>query len=177
MLIAGLLLLLVMTIIGVTMFRSFGLQEVMAGNLREKTRAFDSAQAALKYGEWWLKQGNYAAYGTTCSSSLGVIPQVCNNPVAGGGSPTSLSWPSWVDYVPFGMSGTLGMPTVNTAGGSDTYYKDPGLYIQYLGVGGPNNNEMLYQVTAYGYGGNENSVAVVQSTYGVGTGVKSLSPP
>ncbi len=170
-LIAGLLLLVVMTIIGITMFRSFGLQEIMAGNLREKTRAFNAAQSALKYGEWWLTQGNDASQpGVACNSSLGVFAQVCSNPVAGGASPSALSWPSWVDYTPYWMTGM-----VSSSGGPDTYSKNPGLYIQFLGIN--SSNTLIYQVTAYGYGGNQNAVAVVQSTYGVSTGVQNLGGP
>ena len=44
--ITALLLLLVATILGATMFRSFGTQEKIAGNLREKERALHAAVTA-----------------------------------------------------------------------------------------------------------------------------------
>ena len=36
------------------MFRSFGMQEKIAGNMREKQRALQAAVSAEQYAEWWL---------------------------------------------------------------------------------------------------------------------------
>ena len=57
-LVVGLLLLVVLTLFAIGMFRSFGLQEKIAANTRDKQRALEAAQSALQYGEWWLGQGN-----------------------------------------------------------------------------------------------------------------------
>src|SRR5205807_6276275 len=66
-LISSLLLLIILTILALSMFRSFGTQEKIAGNLREKDRALHAAASAQQYGEWWLTQGNNAASGAiTC---------------------------------------------------------------------------------------------------------------
>jgi prepilin-type N-terminal cleavage/methylation domain len=67
-LIASLLMLVVLTLLAVSMSRSFGLQERMAGNLREKARAFDAAQSSLSYAEWWLTRGSNASQVTACSA-------------------------------------------------------------------------------------------------------------
>lgn len=50
-LIASLLILVILTLLGVSMFSGVGLQERMAGNLRTKTRALDAANAALASAE------------------------------------------------------------------------------------------------------------------------------
>ena len=50
-LIASLLILVILTLLGVSMFSGVGLQERMAGNLRTKTRALDAANAALAAAE------------------------------------------------------------------------------------------------------------------------------
>jgi type IV pilus assembly protein PilX len=50
-LIASLLILVILTLLGVSMFSGVGLQEKMAGNLRTKMRALDAANAALAAGE------------------------------------------------------------------------------------------------------------------------------
>ena len=55
-LIASLLLLVVITILGIAMFRSFGLQEIVAGNTREKTKALQASESAEQYAEWWLTE-------------------------------------------------------------------------------------------------------------------------
>jgi type IV pilus assembly protein PilX len=53
-LISSLLLLIVVTIIALSMFRSFGMQEKIAGNMREKQRAFQGAVSAQEFAENWL---------------------------------------------------------------------------------------------------------------------------
>ncbi|MEJ2480479.1 MAG: pilus assembly protein [Acidihalobacter sp.] len=50
-LIASLLILVILTLLGVSMFSGVGLQERMAGNLRTKTRALNAANAALSAAE------------------------------------------------------------------------------------------------------------------------------
>ena len=54
-LVSSLLLLIVVTIIALSMFRSFGIQEKIAGNMREKQRALQAAVSAEVYAEVWLQ--------------------------------------------------------------------------------------------------------------------------
>ena len=68
-LISSLLLLVVVTILAVGLFQNFGIQEKIAGNLREKQRALAAAEAAQEYAEWWLAQGN-GSTGITCSTTV-----------------------------------------------------------------------------------------------------------
>jgi type IV pilus assembly protein PilX len=166
-LIASLLILVVLTIIAVAMFRSFGLQELMAGNLREKTRAIEAANSALSYAEWWLNQNNTGT-GVSCTAapSPAGATRVCSNQLS---SPATLS--NWVTASTY----TLPNSTVSTSGGQGTYYASPQFYIQYLGPDAT-KNATVYLVTALGYGGNANAVAVVQSTYAF-TAIKDLTGP
>ena len=60
-LVTSLLLLVIITILALSMFRSFGTQERIAGNLREKERALHAADSAQQYAEWWLLQSNNTA--------------------------------------------------------------------------------------------------------------------
>ena len=53
-LVTALLMLIVVTILAVAMFRSFGLDEKIAGNLREKQRALNAAETAEQFAEYWL---------------------------------------------------------------------------------------------------------------------------
>ncbi|TLY57154.1 MAG: hypothetical protein E6K52_15005 [Gammaproteobacteria bacterium] len=82
-LISSLLLLLIITILGVSMFRSFSIQEKVAGNVREKQRALQAAEIAQQYAEWWLAQGNNSAVTPVlCNSLLSANlsqGQVCSN--------------------------------------------------------------------------------------------------
>jgi len=176
-LIVGLLILVVMTLLSVSMFRSFGLQERIAGNTREKQRALESAQSALQYGEWWLNLGTSGTgAGVACGNDKTdandlTQMKVCANAIA---DPTVLPWPSRAEYQPPSMIATGGGGATEAG---DIVYKDkPGLYINYLGLT-PDRNGRLYQVSAYGYGGGESTAAVVQSTYQLKAATRPLDAP
>jgi type IV pilus assembly protein PilX len=164
-LVIAMLVLMLLASLGVAMFRSFGLQERIAGNTREKQHAFQAAQSALQFGEWWLTQGN-ATTGTACSGLLSAT-QVCSNAVTMT-TFTAGPWTMGSPYVPINVNGASPM-----TGGVGTYYAQPRLYINYFGLA-PSGTARVYQVTAIGNGGDANSVAVVQSTYSVSTGIKDL---
>jgi len=124
-LITSLLLLLVVTIMAVSMFRSFGIQEKIAGNVREKQRATQAAASTLQYAEWWLgSQSNapvaVSAYAAASAdvACVGLVSanagqgQICNNTLASNGiSAASVPWtvpgaggaPIGVSYLPTGM--------------------------------------------------------------------------
>lgn len=172
-LISSLLLLVIITILALSMFRSFGTQERIAGNLREKERALHAATSAQQYGEWWLLQGNNAAIGAipcvagflTATISVGQIcnqsPQVAAMPLT-----TAFPWPIRVEYTPPNMI-LNGQPPV---AGNPSYFATPAFYITDIGVAADAGGE-AYQIDAYGYGSAGTTVAVVESTYEVKQGV------
>jgi type IV pilus assembly protein PilX len=170
-LIASLLILIVMTVLAVSMFHSVGLQEQMAGNLREKARAFQVAQSTLQYLEYLLASGaSSLAQSTSCSAPLST-PTICNNAV-------SIQNPSSTNsLMTISNGGTYStmqpaLP-IATSGGAGNYYANPQFYVQYLGLTADLQGQ-VYELTALGYGGNPNTVAVVQSTYKLTTGTKNL---
>src|SRR5215468_9050444 len=55
-LVSSMLLLLIITILALSMFRSFSTLEKIAGNMREKDRALHAAVSVQQYAEWWLTQ-------------------------------------------------------------------------------------------------------------------------
>lgn len=170
-LITGLLLLLVMTIIAVAMFHGFGTEEQIAGNTREKQRAFSSAVSAQQYAEWWLINGSVPPT-VTCNA---LVPsdqgQVCSN------APPNYAAVPWtisgsqvgVTYSPFSQTQAITGPEgSNGTPSQGTYYGYPVFYVTDLGASvNPitGNSGELYQVDAYGYGGTANAVAEVESTY------------
>jgi Tfp pilus assembly protein PilX len=167
-LVTALLLLLVATMLAATMFRSFGTQEKIAGNLREKQRALHAAEVAQQYAEWWLQSGSAPAK-ATCKAFVDIAAggQVCSSQLAPSLVPT-LSWPAGVYYVPPDASSTSGANmNVTTASGSGTYYQKP---IFYIWDTGPGLGGEVYQVDAMGVGGSSlngtpNAVAIVESIY------------
>lgn len=168
-LIAGLITLLVISLLAVAMMRGHGVQDRMAANTRDKLRAFAVAQSTLQYGEWWLQQGN----GDTGVGCVGVSPvesmRVCAAPVA---DPAALPWPVRTDYRPPELS-------VSPDGGMDAtgrvnYRAAPGLHIHYLGPTKDGTGQ-LYRVSAFAYGGQGDTAVAVQSTYQVvSSGIKDL---
>ncbi|MGO9802854.1 MAG: PilX N-terminal domain-containing pilus assembly protein [Steroidobacteraceae bacterium] len=187
-LITALLLLMIITILGLSMFRSFPTQEKIAGNVREKERALHAANSAQEYAEWWLMQNNNIAIGdVVCGAGTPLINanlnvnvgQICSNPLytlLPTGTVTDVAsqvpWtvggvPIGVQYLPNGMAVT-GNPIV-TAGDS-TYASTPVFYIADLGAAGDGQGE-AYQIDAYAYAGSTSTLAVVESVYEVAQGV------
>jgi type IV pilus assembly protein PilX len=174
-LVTSLLLLIVVTLLAVGLFRSYGLDEKIAGNVREKQRALNAAETAEQYAEYWLLNGN-STIGVTCTGTVAAsVGQVCSNPLTSVTSVVNGLWQSGgasvgVTYTPTVQSAM----NVTTGGGQGAYYYQPAFYITYLG---PSTNGLgkIYQIDAVGYGGSADTVAVVESTYIVQTGTSCLS--
>ncbi len=183
-LITSLLLLVVVTLIALSIFRSFGMQEKIAGNMREKQRALQAALSAQEYGEWWLSSAGAAApitcaallngnvgEGQICSNALPlIVPDVTQVPWTINGAAIG------VTYLPPGMviSTTTSVSAANLA--NPSYYATPVFYISDLGPSAdPNIAGEIYQIDAVGYGANGSTAAVVESTYAVYTSSRNLT--
>ena len=182
-LVTSLLLLLIITILALSMFRSFGSLEKIAGNLREKDRALHAAVSAQQFAEWWLTQPGAVADTTTpVSCAVGpplngkALPpegQICSTatsllnldidarvvtPVLWGGI-------SYVQYLPPGS--TVGQVGPN---GDAPYALTPGFYISDLGASADAEGE-VYQIDAFSFGATVNAIAVVESIYELQQGI------
>jgi type IV pilus assembly protein PilX len=182
-LVTGMLFLVIMTLIGLAMFRSTGLMDRITANARDKQRAFEAAQSTLQYGEWWLSSQALGAASNCTTLVNGDIlgnVHVCANalPTTAYGAPLTAGF----THTPPNMVVNSGAGMANS---TDVNYQTlPAFYIEYLGlstapgsVGAP-----TYQITAYGYGGDTSTMSIVRSTYqlpatsgsGGGTGVGGL---
>ncbi|MGO9633435.1 MAG: PilX N-terminal domain-containing pilus assembly protein [Steroidobacteraceae bacterium] len=166
-LVTSLLLLIVVTLLAISMFRSFGLDEKIAGNVREKQRALNAAETAEQYAEYWLASGNGASAIACTAMVASTVGQVCTLPLAS--FTATLPWTIGVTYLP---SAPTAM-NVTTSPGQGTYYYTPMFYITYLGPTGSGNGK-IYQIDAAGYGGSPDTAAVVESTYLVQSSVSCL---
>ena len=181
-LVSSLLLLLIITIIAMSMFRSFGSQEKIAGNLREKDRALHAATSVQQYAEWWLTQpaGSVAAsapvtcaVGAPLNANLGQSPQICTSATSllnlGINATQQLPWPvGYSQYSPVGMATPLQAGNPNNT--DPAYAWTPGFYIVDLGLAADAAGE-AYQIDAFSSGATTGTVAVVESTYEVQQGV------
>jgi len=183
-LISAMLLLIIITILALSMFRSFPTQEKIAGNVREKERAFHAANSALQFAEYWLIN-NVATGDVVCGTQAVLLNgnlgegQICSNAlytIAGPvGLVTSASAVPWTfggtqigtQYTPNGMN--VAGAAATTAHDS-SYFLPPVFYIADLGGAGDAQGE-VYQIDAYAYGGSASTVAVVESIYEVAQGV------
>lgn len=80
-LIVGLVMVLLITIVGLSAIRGTGLQENMAGNMRDRNVAFQAAESALREGETIVSAANKSLPAFDCTPSKGlcqdlsIIPQ------------------------------------------------------------------------------------------------------
>ncbi len=175
-LITGLLFLVIVTLLALALFRSSGLMERISANTRDKHRAFESAQAALQYGEWWL--GNTTSLTKSACTTTGQT--VASLHVCDTGLSSSSAAVATLDWAPNAFAYTPPNMTIATGGGltaSKTdvnYAAAPGVYVEDLGLM-PDGKSELYQLTAYGYGGSADTVSVVRSTYKVTPSTNCLS--
>jgi type IV pilus assembly protein PilX len=173
-LVSSLLLLLVVTIMALSMFRSFGIQEKLAGNMREKQRALQAAVSAEQFAETWLITNAATNAPVACGSVLNAnagLGQICSNKLWVS-DPTYLTTLPWqigaafvgVTYTPTGMN----VGTASASNAIATYFRAPTFYISDAGASAdPNVPGEVYQIDAVGYGGIGNTAAVVESTYAV----------
>ncbi len=157
-LLVGLIMVLLITIIGLAAIRGSGLQEQMAGNMRDRHVAFEAAEAALNEGEdsvmnssnpttlvgttgyhhsfnrpsahFWEEDFNWD---TLSAEYAGSIDDVSSKPRFA------------VEQMIFLLPGTDG----SAVGWQDVQNQEP---------------RIMYRITARGHGGNENTQVIVQST-------------
>lgn len=177
-LVTSLLLLVLITILGVSMFRGFGIEERIAGNLREKQRALNSAESAMQYAEWWLTSADNVNLVGNCTSPLlsANLRQgmVCSNtPKSMNMNVAQVPWSDPVNGGEFGVAYTSQGMNVNAVAGPNTLLSAPRFFISLLGPSATGHGS-IYQIDAWGYGASTNAVAVVESTYLVDQGVKDL---
>lgn len=170
----ALIFLLVLTLLGVAMYSSMGLQQRMAGDMQQKLRALTAADNATGVAEAYVQQ-NALPVLSVCSGQT-TAPRICPfgsllNPVA------NATWSA--GGVGVQLTGT-DFPAgfvVPSGGVEGAYAAFPQYYIEQLpplagytlgtgqqyGGGSPVVN--FYRITGWGVGGNTNAVAIVQTIY------------
>ncbi|PKM11488.1 MAG: pilus assembly protein PilX [Gammaproteobacteria bacterium HGW-Gammaproteobacteria-3] len=155
-LVISLIMLLLLTLIGVTGTQVTGLEEKMAGNMRNRNLAFQAAESALRDGERFLTQATLPNFTTTGAGGLYELT---------GTPPTARDdWSGFnkITYLP-GDPAALGALAAN-----------PQYVIQRLPSFGGSGDSLeagvfteseMYRVTARGVGGTADAVVVVQSNY------------
>ncbi len=161
-LISGMLLLVVLTILAMSMFRGYGTQQKIAGNVREKQRAVSAAVSAQQFAEYWLGSNTPPPAGDCTGMGLSSVAQVCNN------SPDFTIVPWSLDAKPVGITFATFNSTAQVSNDENptqgSYFSTPMFYVTDLGQSAAGPGE-VYQIDATGWGGTPDTVAVVESTF------------
>jgi type IV pilus assembly protein PilX len=158
-----------MTLVALAMFRSTGLMDRISANTRDKQRSFEAAQSALQYAEWWLNANTPGTVSSPCNNLVSAAPatnvHVCNNSLDA--TYLTVPWVNAFTYQPPNLTvGTGGQVTATDLSSDVNYRHVPGFFITLLGTSPASvNNGNVYQITAYGYGGDGNTMSIVRSTY------------
>ena len=152
-LIVALVMLLVMTVLGVTAARNTNLQERMAGNLRDNNLAFQAAERGLREGEEFLESATIPPFTganglLTMQDDAGQASFWSNDAwwVANGRTAAGLGY---VVRDPLYVIEEL--PRVPEGGGSERF--------------GPLPDNGFYRITAQGQGGTAEAITILQTTY------------
>lgn len=167
-LVLALVFLLLLTLLGITALNTTALEEKMAGNVRDRNLAFQSAESALSVAESWI----YAQIGKPVFPNNGAGLYL-----VAGASSSAENW----DSVDWSGSNVVTYPNTPTASGSGTLGKintQPKYIIEDMGEvqesGGSlvlsasykGKGTTIMRVTTRGTGGTDAAVVMLQSTYG-----------
>lgn len=155
-LVVGLIFLALMTLIGVTAFSVTTQQERMAGNARDRTRALEAAEMALRHCERVMSQPTPPTFSATGGAGGFYTEPALAMPEKW----QTLNWHTDSTHQLAGVAGVAEQPrcivqrlsTVTTANAS-------------LRAELPQGSSYAYQVTARGVGANRNTAVVLQSTF------------
>jgi len=158
----ALIMLLVMTIIGITASQTTTLEEKMAGNLRDQTLALQAGEAALRWTETWLgDQVDEPIPVTVCGSG-------CDDTVWALNTLDVTSAALWSTASV--RSNYIGLPTTGlgkVAAQPQSVVEEHSFIKDNLNQGKQNDTagQMFYRLTADGTGGTTSAQALLQSTY------------
>ena len=168
-LIISMIILLMLTILGVTSMRSTALEERMAGNARDQHIAFEAAEAALANAEDFA-----STIATTGAFDLDGTDGLYNDDTSLADIETYIDWS--------GTDPLKGFVSATNIGTSEGLGSAPKYVIQFIssfgtevdrynqdnaGQGAGGGKTGLFRITARGTGGSDNSVVFLQTVYGV----------
>lgn len=161
-LVVALIMLVILTLLGLAALQVTGLEERMAGNMRDRNLAFQAGEAALRDGERLLQQAVLPSFNGTA----GLYPM-----------PTPGAIPVWLQAdgslqgeTFWSVNGRAYSGTVSGVAVQPTYIIEeigrvPGGVGESLEAGQPVPEITYYRVTARAFGGTNTAVVILQTTY------------
>ena len=168
-LVVSLLILVVLTMIGVSSMSSSSLQERMSGNFRDREIAFQSAEAAVSYAESYVRDHiNTANLGNANGYYTEGNGPTAQNAFTGNGSSITNWWTGTDSQV---LSTSI--PEVRTAPrftievrGEVGVEEGTDINIGAYGESTGGGKITAFRITARGTGKSDNTVVIIQSNYG-----------
>jgi len=158
-LIISMIILIVMTLIGITGISTSSLEEKMAGNTRDKALAFQAAEAALRDGENFFNNNIVSIAAAFNGASVGLYPAGTNPDVFAAATwGNSLVYSDVIDDVATQPNYIIEL--LGEIGGTGD-----SLNIQGYGESSGLTGMTAVRVTARGTGGTNNAVATLQSNF------------
>ena len=182
-LVIALIILLVMTIIGVTSMKSSTLQERMAGNARQKTVAKNAALTALREAEIWLTTNVDQPEDINAFTGVGGKYSAVRRPV-GAAEELNVDVTDPDVWLAFNAANF----TESSAMSASLVSRQPRYVIEYIGrdirgsasspvkmmdvesQGATDLSPYFFRITAIGWGRDENIYSILESTYKTGYG-------
>ncbi|MCF6252213.1 MAG: PilX N-terminal domain-containing pilus assembly protein [Methylococcaceae bacterium] len=160
-LVISLIMLLLLTLIGVTGTQVSSMEEKMAGNFKDQNMAFQAAESGLRAGETWVAvQGIRPVPNNTGSTQVWTLDSAATATTNNWWEERNATWWS-SNAVQFAAT----LSDVKTK----PYYLIEQQYFDKdsltIGMSNDNSGRVLYRVTAKGTGGSDSTRALLQSTY------------
>lgn len=159
-LVISLIMMLLLTLIGVTAMQVTTMEERMAGNLLDQNRSFQAAEAALREGE----AGLWALTAEPATCSDGDCGIWAKDAITEGGEPVDPSQKSTSWWTAEAQTYSGSIPGVAAAPRYVVEYHYLVKDSKTLGFGPP-TGRMFYRVTARGVGGQDTTMTILQTTY------------
>jgi len=163
-LVVSLVLLVALTLLGVSSLQSTLLEEKMAGNYKDSSRAFQATEAALRAGEDWLQV--QAELPNALPSNIGNSDVWSYNAPSTGGSVPN--WWNERDEVWWGNNGVSYTAQLDGVTNDPEYLIEEQSFIRdtlNVGIKTDNSGRVFYRVTSRGTGARPTTRSLLQSTY------------
>ena len=157
-LIVSLIILLILTLLGVTAMQSSTMEERMAGNINDRNLAFQAAESALRTGEAWLQ-------------SFGALLPIANDSASNGiytvDTPPANWWTGTGPATPPQVAGG----TFSALATQPRYIIEERAYVEgaslRIGSDPEGGGFNVYRVRSRGTGGTDAATVLLESTYAV----------
>jgi type IV pilus assembly protein PilX len=165
-LIVGLVMVLLITVIGLSAIRGTGLQENMAGNMRDRNIAFQTAESALRFGESIVSIKVKTLPAFNCTNGLCRDQEV--NPANSVRYWEDAQWESTATEVALGLTSVAEkeprviLEELDSDMGSCAASEGSAIGTGSLAMSG---DCIPFRITALGYGADANTQVIVQSAY------------